>query len=202
MSYTIYSTDGFIIEQKPSKDADISLLVFTEQFGLIFAVATGARYLKSKLRYSLQSLSFSNISLVKGREVWRVTSAKKLISLYDRRLPIEYRALFARLLAGLVRFCPREQIEDSVFRLLKSLSRLIFSDHKNLVQYQGGAIVEIEYIYLLNLLYYLGYVVKNEDQAISEFISTNISSNMIKNATAYLSEIEKVVNKAIEASHL
>ena len=96
MSYTIYSTDGFIIEQKPSKDADISLLVFTEQFGLIFAVATGARYLKSKLRYSLQSLSFSNISLVKGREVWRVTSAKKLISLYDRRLPIEYRALFAR----------------------------------------------------------------------------------------------------------
>jgi hypothetical protein len=134
--------------------------------------------------------------------VWRVTSAKKLISLYDTRLPLEYRALFARLLAALTRFCPREQVEEEIFKLLRSISRLIFSEHKNLAQYQGGAMAEIEHVYLLNLLYHLGYVVKNEENIIADFISTEISIEHIKNVTAHLEVFEKVVNKAIDASHL
>jgi len=197
MSYTIYSTDGFIIEQKASKDADISLLIFTESFGLIFAVATGARYLKSKLRYSLQSLSFSNISLVKGREVWRVTSAKKLISLYDRRLPIEYRTLHARILSAIARFCPREQEEKKVFELLRSVAKMTFTKEKGDMQVQS-----IELLFMLNLLYHLGYIVKNENALLEPYIGQEISLEALELVASHQQEVEKLVARAISESHL
>lgn len=202
MSYTIFTTDSFIVKAYPSRDADVTLLLFTEQFGLVHAVAKSARQVKSKLRYSLQSLSFSSISLVKGREVWRVTSAKKHISLYDKRLPIIYRGMFARILFFVERFCPRETSESTIFQNIKTLSGLIFKREaeKNVVTHEE--IENYELIFNLKTLYELGYVTLDSD--IEELVNSQFSIDIVNglNESSLKKKVKQMIDKGITESHL
>ena len=163
MTYHVYTSDAFVITSRPSKDADVSVLVFTEEYGLLYAIAKSARQLRSKQKYALQSLSYSSISLVKGREVWRITSVKKYISLYDKRIALEFRTLFARILASIDRFCPREQKEPEIFALLKHISAFVFKDLSGETTYVPD-IPAIECYFLLNMFYELGYVTRYQDE--------------------------------------
>ena len=72
-----YSTEAFILKSLHHKDADKVYVLFTENFGLIRASAQGVRLLKSKLRYHLSDFSCINISLVRGRDYWRIVGAEK-----------------------------------------------------------------------------------------------------------------------------
>ena len=71
----IYQTEGIVLERRPVGEAGIYVSIFTRDFGFLRADARGCRSLASKLRYSLQDFSRSNISLVRGRNSWRVTGA-------------------------------------------------------------------------------------------------------------------------------
>lgn len=82
MSYHIYTTEGIVLRQSPFREADRIYSIFTEELGLISATANGVRKEGSKLRGSLEPFSLSKISLVKGREYWRITSA-----IYERSIP-------------------------------------------------------------------------------------------------------------------
>lgn len=75
MSYSVYSTRGFILGSAPSGEAGKTYFIYTEQFGLIRAHAQGVRHLKSKLRYNLLDYSLVTLSLVRGKEFWRITGA-------------------------------------------------------------------------------------------------------------------------------
>lgn len=158
MSYTIFTTDSFIIKARQSKDADLSLLIFTKDFGLISATAKSARLAKSKLRHALQTLSFSSVSLVRGREIWRVTSAKKYASLYDKRLPIQYRTLFSRILKFVERFCPKEVVEYHIYEDLKKISAFIFKREADKVPVSEKDIEILELIMMVKVLNKLGYI--------------------------------------------
>lgn len=72
--YNIYNTDGIILKSFNIGEADKFFLIFTRELGLIEAIAQGIRKIESKNRYGLQDFSVSNISLVRGREVWRITN--------------------------------------------------------------------------------------------------------------------------------
>lgn len=78
MSYTVVTTDGFIIGSEPRGEAGKLLSIFTRELGLVLAIAQGIRLEKSKLRYSTREYSFGQFSFVKGREFWRLTDACKL----------------------------------------------------------------------------------------------------------------------------
>ncbi len=75
MSYSVYSTRGFILASAPSGEAGKTYSIYTEQFGLLRAHAQGVRHLKSKLRYNLADYSLATFSLIRGKELWRVTGA-------------------------------------------------------------------------------------------------------------------------------
>jgi len=78
MSYAVYSTRGFILGSSPTGEASKLYSIYTEDFGLIRAKAQGVRLIQSKLRYNLGDYSFCALSLVKGKEVWRVTGSQSL----------------------------------------------------------------------------------------------------------------------------
>lgn len=78
MSYHIYTTRGIILSSRPHKEADRIYSIMTEDFGLVRTVATGVRKEPSKLRGSLEPFTISSVSLVKGKEFWRATSAQTL----------------------------------------------------------------------------------------------------------------------------
>jgi chromosome segregation protein len=73
--HPIHTTPGFIIDSRPYGEAGKLLSIFTRDFGLVTTSASGIRFEKSKLRYHSQDYSFGSFSLVRGKELWRLTSA-------------------------------------------------------------------------------------------------------------------------------
>lgn len=76
MSYHIYNTKGIILSERPVREADRIYSILTRDLGLIRATALGVRKINSKLRGALEPISLSAISLVRGKEYWRITSAE------------------------------------------------------------------------------------------------------------------------------
>lgn len=200
MAYRIYTTDSFVIKNSPSKDADVSLLLFTEQFGLLYAAAKSARAGMSKLKASLQTTNFSSISMVKGREVWRITNAKKHIALYDKRIPPELRICFVHLLEYIARFCPKEVPESEIFSDLKSMAAFIFLEFALLQSPEY--IFACEQWFLLRLLYNLGYIQSTDTvyQILMQTISHEQLSHLVDESVSQ--EVKKVIEHAIAQSHL
>ncbi len=73
--YQIYQTEGMVLKSVDFGEANKYLFVFTKEFGLIKIAAQGLRNVKSKLRYGLQEFSIAQLSMVQGKNVWRLTNA-------------------------------------------------------------------------------------------------------------------------------
>lgn len=142
MSYHIYTTEGIVLRQSPLREADRIYSIFTEELGLISATANGVRKESSKLRGSLEPLSLSKISLVKGREYWRITSA-----IYERTIPRDFVQPFS-LLEKLVR---GEERNPELFQIIVDSIR----QHKEHDQMFEPHLVS-------RILYHLGYM-RRED---------------------------------------
>lgn len=100
MSYHIYTTKGLILSERAYKEADKLYTILTRDLGLVRASALGVRKEASKLRGNLSPLSLSKVSLVRGKEYWRLTSAevlKKLLPSAEVARPL---ALLERLVQG------------------------------------------------------------------------------------------------------
>ena len=78
MSYHIYTTKGIVLSARPWKESDRIYSILTRDLGLIRATALGVRKEASKLRGSLEPLILSTISLVRGKDHWRVTSTESI----------------------------------------------------------------------------------------------------------------------------
>src|SRR5678810_1294690 len=108
MSYHIYTTKGLVLSARPVREADRTYAILTRDLGLVRASATGVRKESSKLRGALEPFVISNISLVRGKEYWRITSAEVL-----RPIPAE--AGIGRPLALLERLVAREAAHPKLF---------------------------------------------------------------------------------------
>ncbi len=71
----IHHTNALILGSRNRGEANRVFTILTREMGLIHAVAQGVRLNKSKLRYALTDYSYAKIDLVRGKEVWRITSA-------------------------------------------------------------------------------------------------------------------------------
>jgi recombinational DNA repair protein (RecF pathway) len=78
------------------READRLYSILTRDFGLVRAIATGVRKETSKLRGALEPVSISNVSLVRGREFWRLTSGE-LVRRTKQTKPL---VLLEKLVAG------------------------------------------------------------------------------------------------------
>lgn len=54
------------------------LYLLTKELGLVRAHARSVREERSKLRYGLQNFSKSHITLVRGKDMWRITGAVQM----------------------------------------------------------------------------------------------------------------------------
>lgn len=99
MSYTVYTTLGFILSTSPQGEANRLYRIFTRDFGVILATAQGVRLAKSKLKGHLGEFSLASVSLVKGKEFWRITSAQALQQRVDP-MYVQILSVLKRLLQG------------------------------------------------------------------------------------------------------
>jgi DNA repair protein RecO len=197
MSHHIYNTKAFIINNFPSGEADSIIVMYTEEFGLISAIAKGLRDMKSKLRYSLQELSYGTVALVRGREFWRVTNAATEISLFNKALAPSFRNTLASTLTFVKRFSPGEDRNNDIFESLKQISSFLFRFQKDISAEDASIVVLVTE---LRIMYSLGYI-KNISTS-KNILTESYTLENIKSWNLEVEAIKRMINEAVNISHL
>ncbi|MDD5356940.1 MAG: DNA repair protein RecO [Candidatus Pacebacteria bacterium] len=194
----IYQTEGFVIGGTNAGEANRYLKIFTLDFGMISGSAQGIRHLKSKLRYSLQDFSYSSVSLVKGKDVWRVVNAEKKENLWElfrkekRKLEI-----FARSLSLLKRFLHGEEKNEALFRLFSS-SCFYLAKSETL---SPEDLRNFEYVLVLRILHNLGYLKKLP--ILSPFSETDAwNQDILREMEGHKALALAEINRSFTESHL
>lgn len=114
----IHHTEAFVLGSRPKGEDSKILILFTRELGLVYAHAQGIRKISSKLRFTLQDFSHASIDLVRGKEIWRVTTASP-IGTYShlRRMP-ENERILARVTSLIVRLVAGEEANGELFDIL------------------------------------------------------------------------------------
>lgn len=191
MSYHIYQTPAFILGSKGVGEANKSYLLFTRDLGLIYATAQGVRLDKSKLRHTLQDFAFCTISLVRGKEFWRITNTSE----YGEVLKKEQLFSFARIVSLLKRFLHGEEVQQGLFETVFSFFTFV-----SLKGNETESIRRAEIATVFRILYILGYI---DDQ----LFETLLGSNELNEQTFGMVEMNEReillhINRALKESQL
>ncbi len=192
--HTILETDCFVLKSSSQGEANKQLDIFTRDFGMLRATAQGLRYLKSKLRYSLTDFSLAHVSLVRGKELWRIISATKNADVSADISSKEAREALYRIFALLRRLLQGEEAHPALFDALQNMF-LVLKDAPE------GRISAIEELSVLRILFLLGYV--KDDPTLRTFVDTiELSDDILKRSVDSRKMMILEINRALKASHL
>lgn len=186
MSYRIYHTEGYIIDSSTSGESNKVFTILTFELGTIVAIAQGVRKLQSKLRYSLQDLTYAKFALVRGKEIWRITGAEKIVNIYDKKVPVQIRQSLARILTFIKRLSPGEAVNRKVFEEFGKLHKVLTSS--KLIK-DNNDLIAIETLAYLRIAHHFGYGTPSEK--LKEIVYSPVWSEEIKNMAVDLVEESK-----------
>ncbi len=193
--YHIYHTRGLILSSSPIGESNRFYKIFTEELGLVGASAQSVREEKSKLRYILQDFSWVTLDLVRGKEVWRITSAVEGRNLSVIKGDSARLKLFIRMCSLVLRLVHGEGREDNLFHDLVLMTEFLEKDTAG-VKFELAS----EAIVALRILAHLGYLdpVKYKDFLYPATLSVDLLEEFEKIRTATI----PVINNALRASQL
>lgn len=208
--YAIHTTPGFIIESRPSGEAGKLLSIFTRDLGLVWAAAQGIRLEKSKLRYHSQEYSFGEFSFVRGKEFWRLTSAKnqgRTLRSPELRSDLGFSDLIARIALLLRRLLHGEEAHPELFEHIEAsflfLENLVTSTNstKNQLELSAEQLQTLESIIVFRILHLLGYIGadKNLD---ARLVAEPLSIKLLDETVGQRMNVNRHINKALRESHL
>jgi DNA repair protein RecO len=190
--HQIHITDGLVLRKRAVGEENAQVFVFTQDLGLVRAVARAARRENSKLRYGLEPLTRGRYSFVKGRHEWRLVSATDVsrdlgqASLSQRKRLGQVSSLLMRLVLGAE---PNPQLYKTVSDGFDTLAR---------VETEGDS---VECVLVLRILANLGYV--PELPALSPFINDDpFSPELAQQAAASRTLLIKLINDSLHATGL
>lgn len=193
MSHHIYQTDAIILEVRNVGERNKIVWVFTRDIGLIIATVQGVRDMKSKLRYALNEFSRIKVSLVRGKEIWRLVNAEArenyFFLLRERQIAVR---LIARLCVLLRRLLTGEEAHPELFEIVEGgLSYLVAHE---------GEEDALERIMVLRILNRLGYVA---DKNVEFFLTGyEVTPELIVASETHRKLMIETINKALKESQL
>lgn len=201
--YQIHTTPGFIIGSRPSGEAGKVISMLTRDLGLIHASAQGIRLERSKLRPFVQDYSFGIFSFVRGKELWRLTSAQEHPDIKKYRDDVkEAQAMMARIASLLERLLRGEQAHPELFDCIVGTSCFL-TDHS--VPREKALDVEalqtLESLTVIRILYRLGYIGDAADLD-RYIISMDIDMATLNALKGKRKAMNEHINKALRESHL
>lgn len=183
--HQIYTTPAFVVHSIPHGEAGKFLLLFTRDFGMIGVVAQGVRRAESKLRYHVQDSCFSDVSIVRGKEVWRLTGASELSFVKNNTVNPKILKLLKRLLHG-------EERNIKLFEIIEELYKTTLKEED---------FNNVEVMTVLRVLNNLGYI-KNNDYTKPFLEDNRIDDNLLIQFSLVKSKIISIVNDALKESQL
>ncbi|NDE68113.1 hypothetical protein EB052_00740 [bacterium] len=223
MSHHVYTSQGFVIDSKPNGEAGKVLFLFTRELGMVAAIAQGIRLGVSKLRYHTQDFSYATFSLVKGKEMWRLTGATPVASIapivsggmsgevsddmsvtddFSASVTPAHRAIYARVFSLLRRLLHGEEKNEPLFD-----SVLAFFTYMNERGNAKGDVTSsadlelIECVIVLRVLHHLGYV-RPSDVLTPFLMQDTWDDTLIDVMRRDKAFVVKEINAGIKASQL
>lgn len=196
MSHHVYNTEGFVLESASHGEANKTYSLFTRELGRIRASAQGVRLLKSKLRFSLQDYSFVKISLVRGKEFWRITNAGVIKPVHtDFQTDKFALRIVSRIFLLLRRLVPEEEKNEELFEMLSG-SLVFLSEHKLSLDESTSA----ETILVIRVLSILGYM--GDTPKLARFSRDPLSMDEIAAMKPVRAEAIREINAALRETQL
>lgn len=194
MAHHIYTTSGIVVKSAPAGESNKFYRIFTRELGLVSATAQGVRQPLSKLRYSLQEYAMVEVSLVRGKEIWRITNAREEHMLYGVLSRTE-RLVVARIVSLVDRLVAGEEKHELLFDLISNAFRFLTGASLTKEELRGFELVTV-----LSILTSLGYGTNN--RLLMEYIAMPFSPSVL--AQVYTKEREAVeaINAALRESQL
>jgi DNA repair protein RecO len=188
----IYTTKGLILNSVQRGEADKVLTIFTRDMGLIYVFAQGARLEKSKLRYHIEDYSWGTFSLVRGKDIWRLTGAE------TKRAKKYHYPLLSRLSSTVRRFVHGEDVNEKLFDILESFIDFLDSVDEGMMSDMSLSLESLLILYILNSLGYIGTI-----KELSNILSLNkFTHEILSEANKFKNLINIHINKAFKESHL
>lgn len=193
MSHTIYNTEAFVMSTRNTGEADKTFNLFTKDFGVIHAKATGIRKLESRLRFFVQDFKYIDVSLVKGKTYWRLVSARpihELNSVKSLATPSRIRSL------GLIeKLAPAEEPHTNLFEELISAYAFTSRTHP-----EKEVVESVEALLALKILHSLGYWGENGSD--KELVRSPFDEKNMEKVISAKKVIIKELNKSLAATQL
>ena len=190
-----YHTDAIILGSSHFGETGKFYSIFTRELGMINATAQGIRKMSSKLRYVLSDFSYVRVDLVRGKELWRITSASKTNELEKISKTETGLKTIANISKLLKRLLQGEEQNEALFKDV--LDGFYILENKLNGQYVKEEIQNTEMILVLRILFHLGYL--GDDGKMSEFVSSPFAEELLPyvatNRVAILSEINKALHE-------
>lgn len=184
----IHTTPGFIISSRPHGEAGKLLSIFTRDFGLVLAAAQGIRLEESKLRYHTQDYSLGSFSLVRGRELWRLTSAESSSSV-GSEIIVRVAALLSRLLHG-------EEAHRELYEIIEKGTGFLTNE----TTLNEGQLKTCESVLVLRILHALGYI--GNLSGLETSVTSELSVPFLDELALERPVINQHINKALRESQL
>jgi DNA repair protein RecO (recombination protein O) len=189
----IHHTHSFIVGSRNIGEANKLFIIYTRELGLIRATAQGVRFTKSKLRFALQDFSYAHIDLVRGRDMWRITSATPVSSFPYARTDSQSLLFIARVGKLIERLCdgeePNEKIFDDVIQALYMLDGTTI---------EANSRQALELHVVLRTLNTLGYI--GDSDALSVYLDGEFDDSkteiLLKEKRSIISHINKALNES------
>lgn len=196
MSHHIYHTEGFVLSGQSVGEANKYFRIFTKDFGMVGGVAQGVRLLRSKLRYSLQDYSYSRISLVRGKNGWRIVGAIKEKNLRDSLNGFGKFEIIAKAFLLLNRLVRGEEKNELLFNHIFSICEFIEGEDMD-----RDSLKNCEYILVMRILQSLGYL--GDSKNFKEFTDSSIwEKDLVFKMGAMSRDAVSQINKALKETQL
>lgn len=192
MSYVTYTTEALVCGSFDQNTADKSFLLFTRDAGMLFATAKSVREERSLQRQALQDFSRIRVSLIKGKTGWRVGSVESLQNYFSLATDRKMRGSVVFVFRTLRRFIRGEEAFPELFTFVHTILDAALGSPVKRQLFDVAVQVRI--------LALLGYV---DEQAIPRPVAgVAVSDLALLEDQALLSTLKRLVDKAIESSHL
>ena len=195
--YHLYHTDGFVLGGRPFGEGNTFFTLFTKELGMLQASATSVREERSKLRYGVQDFSLSNLTLVRGKEVWRLANATLRLNisvLFRERPEIVY--MFGRIFRLLRRLLPEAEKHEELFAALTDTVLFLQTDAEH------TPLETIEIVLVLRAPYFLGYVSAKGELETFFNHPFSLNAEVLHTAARYRTLALSSINASLKASQL
>lgn len=189
--YAKYQTEAIVLGGTPVGEADARVVLYTNEFGLIRARASAVRRENSRMRYALQSLAHTRVSLIRGATGWRVAGAVAIRSCAGA----EHDAVssYARVTQLVIRLVSGEEKNQPLFEFLLKAQDALFSKQSS------PALMEL--ICVAHLLHLLGYL-SGDALGLASTLETVFAPESLETVAAQKDTLLMSVNRALSETHL